>query len=763
MKLATQTVDTRVSGNVQAPRTFCIANTAGAFMTLSSGLYNDKIRAIIRELCCNAWDAHVMAGKRGVSFEVHLPTDIEPTFRIKDWGVGLSHEDVMVLYCTYFQSAKTSSNETVGALGLGSKSPFCYTQSRGETQGFMVTSRFEGMKRIYSAYVHDGAPTIVCLSEEKTAEPNGLEVAFAVNTEDVWEFENKAKMALEFFDPVPQVNLEGFEPVRQDYVIRTDKWALRKVAEGSNSDGKGVRAIQGMVQYQVGSIDISRMSREQQLVAALPLDLFFPIGELSVAASREALSNDQRTIANILAMYTKVYDGLFEEVRKTLNECKHAWQARIQLWRVLASPMGAILQEAYDAGKFDGVYANFKLSKDRPTLYEMDYKVMQVTKFRHTDTKSAKRVTLFQKRTRDERQATFAEIAKTPLVKPNFLREFEVEDGVTFILNDLGQRSGSKYVQAYVQHEACTVAYVFSTMEGQHQDKAMRKEFAKAMVTLGEPPYILLSSVTVKLQPYVDALKVPRAARALGTLELTGDGSHYRRRKGWVNSWQRTPDTDLPKGMKFFVPVKNKEVITAGRKCSFSRANEFISLVNNIRQSKVFPQINPATRVFGLTPTAVEKATSGKKTEWVNFFDFVFGNAQDAITDARVLELSILTHPFACHHEPILKAILDDEAEYAGSPLLDFARSYTAAKKVDVKAQATAELVKILSYWGVYKAAAALKFSDAWADIVRKYYPMLGLVYNPYDSGGALSSGLYRQSVLEYIKLMDNQRKAEAI
>ncbi len=128
MKLATQTVDTRVSGNVQAPRTFCIANTAGAFMTLSSGLYNDKIRAIIRELCCNAWDALVMAGKRGVSFEVHLPTDIEPTFRIKDWGVGLSHEDVMVLYCTYFQSAKTSSNETVGALGLGSKSPFCNTQ-----------------------------------------------------------------------------------------------------------------------------------------------------------------------------------------------------------------------------------------------------------------------------------------------------------------------------------------------------------------------------------------------------------------------------------------------------------------------------------------------------------------------------------------------------------------------------------------------------------------------------------------------------------
>lgn len=207
MKTQTHSTTTKVSGNASAPRTFAIQASTSAFATLSSGLYNDKIRAIIRELACNAWDAHVMAGKKDVPFDIHLPTELEPVFRITDYGVGLSHEDVLNLYCTYFSSNKSQSNDVVGALGLGSKSPFCYTQSLDDPQGFTVVSRFGGMKRIYSAYVEDGAPTIVCLSDEKSDEPNGLDVEFAVNTEDVWEFENKAKDALEFFDPMPKVNI----------------------------------------------------------------------------------------------------------------------------------------------------------------------------------------------------------------------------------------------------------------------------------------------------------------------------------------------------------------------------------------------------------------------------------------------------------------------------------------------------------------------------------------------------------------------------
>src|SRR5277367_3848978 len=97
MKLSTRETNTKIGGNTEAPRTFSINASTVAFGVLSSGLYNDKIRAIIRELACNAWDAHVMAGKKEVPFDIHLPTDFEPVFRITDYGTGLSYDDIMTL------------------------------------------------------------------------------------------------------------------------------------------------------------------------------------------------------------------------------------------------------------------------------------------------------------------------------------------------------------------------------------------------------------------------------------------------------------------------------------------------------------------------------------------------------------------------------------------------------------------------------------------------------------------------------------------
>lgn len=81
---------------------------------------------MIRELSCNAKDAHVDAGKGDVPFEIHLPNDLEPWFAVTDFGIGLSHEDVTGLYRTYFDSTKTKSNDVTGQFGIGSKSPFAY-------------------------------------------------------------------------------------------------------------------------------------------------------------------------------------------------------------------------------------------------------------------------------------------------------------------------------------------------------------------------------------------------------------------------------------------------------------------------------------------------------------------------------------------------------------------------------------------------------------------------------------------------------------
>jgi len=162
-----------VLSNVGEIGEFRIRNSAKAFNILSSGLYANKIKAIIRELSCNAIDSHTAAGTNQ-PFEVHLPTTLEPWFYIRDFGTGLNHEQVSNIYTTYFESTKTESNAFIGALGLGSKSPFSYTDN------FTVTAIKDGRKGIYSAFINDvGVPSIALMGEEQVTEPNGVEVKFS--------------------------------------------------------------------------------------------------------------------------------------------------------------------------------------------------------------------------------------------------------------------------------------------------------------------------------------------------------------------------------------------------------------------------------------------------------------------------------------------------------------------------------------------------------------------------------------------------------
>ena len=172
-------------------RTFSIKSSASSFRILSSSLYSNPIAAIIRELSCNARDSHVEAGNTE-PFKVHVPTMLDPTFYVQDFGTGLGHEQVMSLYTTFFESTKTSSNDYVGALGLGSKSPFSYTDN------FTVVAIKDGVKNVYSAFINDaGIPSIVRGHSEHTTEHSGVKVEFAVESKDFKKFSEEAVSILQ--------------------------------------------------------------------------------------------------------------------------------------------------------------------------------------------------------------------------------------------------------------------------------------------------------------------------------------------------------------------------------------------------------------------------------------------------------------------------------------------------------------------------------------------------------------------------------------
>ena len=160
---------------------FTFKQSAHAFNILVSRLYTDPIKAIIRELSANAHDSHVEAGKPNCKMLIHLPNNSERFFSIRDFGVGLSPDDVINVYSTIFESTKTDSNDYTGCLGLGSKTPFSYTDN------FIVESFFNGKHYIYNAYFNEqGVPCMAMLdgNGSDTNEENGVKITISVKSGD---------------------------------------------------------------------------------------------------------------------------------------------------------------------------------------------------------------------------------------------------------------------------------------------------------------------------------------------------------------------------------------------------------------------------------------------------------------------------------------------------------------------------------------------------------------------------------------------------
>lgn len=280
-----------VLSNVGEIGEFRIRNSAKAFNILSSGLYANKIRAIVRELSCNAVDSHTAADKQATPFDVHLPNQLDPTFSIRDYGTGLSHEQVQNIYTTYFESTKTESNAFIGALGLGSKSPFSYTDN------FTVTAIKDGVRNVYSAFINgEGVPSIVLMHGEPTDQPNGVEIKFAVESRnDFYKFAEEARYVYTYFALRPVVS--GGD---DHFAFRDIEYKEKNIVPGVHyTDSRSSRAVMGNISYPIDLPNAETALGDLHKLLDCGLEMHFDIGELDFQASREGLSYIPQTITAI--------------------------------------------------------------------------------------------------------------------------------------------------------------------------------------------------------------------------------------------------------------------------------------------------------------------------------------------------------------------------------------------------------------------------------------------------------------------------------
>lgn len=126
-------------------------NQISAFFLLSSTLYKDPYRAIVRELVSNAIDASKAAStSEATPVILNVPKTIDSDdFYVQDFGIGMTLEQVINVYGNYFASNKQNDSNSIGGFGLGGKTPFIYVKDNPNGFKLETTSPEDNVRRTF--------------------------------------------------------------------------------------------------------------------------------------------------------------------------------------------------------------------------------------------------------------------------------------------------------------------------------------------------------------------------------------------------------------------------------------------------------------------------------------------------------------------------------------------------------------------------------------------------------------------------------------
>jgi hypothetical protein len=592
MKTAVEERELERSDNFKESQ-FTIKNSVKAFRILSDGLYQDKIKAIIRELSCNAYDAHIEAGTQSKKFDVFLPTSFDHTFYIRDYGTGLSKPDIENIYTTYFESTKTNSNDVVGCLGLGSKSPFSYVDM------FTVTSFFNGDQYIYSAFINEeGLPSISLINESKTNEENGLKIQFAVKRQDFREFSYKASDVFFHFEDKP--NFTGNVPniSKRSYTVKKKTWGL------SNDRHSLALAIMGNVAYPINLDKCDFTSAERSILTHFAVDMFFEIGDLEVAANREGLSYNERTTNEIMSRVREIIKDEKTRVENDLSKQKCYWDAVI--WINKEKKSNRIVNLLFDRVKlsYDGrdIESSFPIprySKNRSTQLRLTLsRIGYKTKYSYGNHSSSKYIG-----------------------KSETIWQLMATENCKFFINDCKTRHIVRVKHFLENNQDVNNVYLIKSDEPQL--------IAQIIDHLG----IIKSEV--KLLSSIEPPKVQRkkaGERASGYLvNMKWGCSRHSQADTFWKTIDKDQDFDIEEG-GFYMPINRWKVIHNDREHA---PRDLLCTINDLYYSiKGFKNYEECPKVYGIKKAKLEKLEKNKK--WINWIDYVQQIIKDHALDPKV-------------------------------------------------------------------------------------------------------------------------------
>jgi len=548
-------------------KTFTIKADAKMFNLLSDKIYADKPGAVVREIASNAKDAHVIAGKQSIPFDIHLPNVIYPYFSVRDYGNGMSHQEMFDIYTTYSESTKTTTNTQIGAFGVGAKSPFAYTDS------FTIVSRTNTSKNTYTAYIGDeGIPVLALLTQETIDGSPGIEVIVPVKTSDFSVFETRVFDLLRYFTPIP--NILGIDHDRvkfqtPSYKHSGDGWGLRH-------DRLPSRAVQGGVYYPINFSAVYKDGTPlgvDRFINTHAIDLYFNMNDndnergcLDVSLSREALSYDPYTCTQIKQAVDHAYASLLTQIQHKVANADTFWNACV-VYSQVPDLFGTMITM-----NWRGKPASILIQIDEPELKTFDVEV-----------KSFSRGILRGKRGR---------VLHGIECNPN---------NVTVWLNDINRGAATRIIT------------LMKNKGGNHyvitpHKRDYKAHFEKLVARLGNPEINLISSLPAAASSARIYNTKTTPASEIACLKLN-EGRYGSMKESW------TADSVPLNTPSYYVLIDRYHAVT-------TRGNQMTDTKRFVKVLKELKMIGNYTPVYGVGKRVLKTLTT-KPNKWINLMDFV--------------------------------------------------------------------------------------------------------------------------------------------
>lgn len=295
---------------------------------LTNKTYSDPMGAFLREIATNACDANLENGHGDVPVNIQLPTTSDPTYLVRDHGRGLSIEDVTTCFCVFFKSTKRESNDQEGAMGLGCKSPFSYTDI------FSVESYFNGVKYVYAMSKKEGMLECELIHQEKSDAPSGVCVKIPIKRQDINTFNEKASSVFGFFKVKPNF-IGSFVP--QLHVVEHFFKDIHKITKDCKPQQYSwyhrdpePHVVVGNIGYVIDRQYQHNLQNTQYLPAGYVIKT--DIGEIDLNSSRERPQWTRRTIDHLQKKIDECAAHIKEQISDEVKdiECLHdyvAWHA----------------------------------------------------------------------------------------------------------------------------------------------------------------------------------------------------------------------------------------------------------------------------------------------------------------------------------------------------------------------------------------------------------------------------------------------------